>query len=237
MWWNGVHKVPSCGKFEPQRRDARKVRRNVGTTRSRCIFIPDGADAADESGYVGSLLPFFVSPAVSRRRSLTAARRLRFPDHLSLIRPTQSSFPLLPLSRPQSQFYFGPSEDGIFRHTGVRPNAAIHHPRCNTPYNVLCRMVNPSSILMLLPKQPSTILFFTKGYIMRRSIALKADSSKIFSLEESPQSRLNGIIMIVIIINCDISILIFLENACTLCEGNISQIFTFIKVQWNLLEI
>lgn len=29
---------------------------------ARCIFIPDGADAADESGYVGSLLPSFVSP-------------------------------------------------------------------------------------------------------------------------------------------------------------------------------
>lgn len=191
MWWNGVHKVPSCGKFRssPRWRDARKVRRNVGTTRSRCIFIPDGADAADESGYVGSLLPSFVYPTLSRRRSLTAARGdsvspTTFPSHP----PDAVIFSAsLPLFRPQSQFYFGPSEEGIFRHTGIRPNAVIHHPRRNTPYNVLCRMVNPSPILMLLPKQPPSLssrrlhyagLHSTKGGFLR--------GYELFSLRESP---------------------------------------------------
>lgn len=37
------------------------LERPRGSSRG-CIFIPDGADAADESGYVGSLLPSFVSP-------------------------------------------------------------------------------------------------------------------------------------------------------------------------------
>lgn len=102
-------------------RNARKVRRNVETTRSRCIFIPDGADAADESGYVGSLLPSFVSPPYPRR-SLTAAATPSLDCFPALARPSHlpfSSFPLLtavifsaslPLSQPQSQFYFGPSE-------------------------------------------------------------------------------------------------------------------------------
>lgn len=152
-------------------RNARKVRRNVGTTGSRCIFIPDGADAADESGYVGSLLPSFVSLPSYPRRSLTAAAtpssdrlprpppaRARTIQHSPLRNPA----PLAPVIFSASSS-FATSKPvlfwtirGIFRHTGVRPNAVIHHPRCNTPYNVvLCRMADPSLALMLLPNQPS----------------------------------------------------------------------------------
>lgn len=112
-------------------------------------------------------LPHRIQETFLNSRAATPVSPTIFPSSV----PTQSSFPLLPLSRPQSQFYFGPSGDGVFGHTGVRPNAVIHHPRCNT-YNVLCRMANPSPILMLLPKH-NHHPFPRKGCIMRRCTSLK----------------------------------------------------------------
>lgn len=180
-----------------RRRDARKVRRNVGTTRSRCIFIQDGADAADESGYVGSLLPSFVSLPYLRR-SLTAAATpsldllpFAHPRLSLLLRSFLPSCSRSPVATvifsasssfaTSSQFYFGTIR-GIFRHTGARPNAVIHHPRCNTPYNVLCRrMANPSRSNVIA--KPTAILF-PAALSALRGTAFRG--LWVFCLRESP---------------------------------------------------
>lgn len=167
-----------------------RYERNVGTARSRCIFIPDGADAADESGYVGSLLPLLcLPPPYPGDTFLNSRAATPFPPTILPSRPPDavifSASSPFATSKPVL-LWIVEDEDGVFGHAGVRPNAAIHHPRCNTPYNVLCRMANPSPILMLLPKQAFRHPFPHESCIMRRGVPLKADSWKIFSPEESP---------------------------------------------------
>lgn len=120
------------------------------------------------------------------RPSTAGARTLR-PTLPFLLFPPQrfSSRPLVIFSASSS---FATSKPvlfwtirGIFRHTGVRPNAVIHHPRCNTPYNVvLCRMAGPSLALMLLPNQPPPPSFSSRRAALCRGAPLLSRYARAF---------------------------------------------------------
>lgn len=154
--------------------------------RSRCIFIPDGADAADESGYAGSLLPSFVSPLRIQDGSLTVVATPSPDRFLSSFLCFRHLF--------RASFSFATSKpvlfrtiQGIFRHTGVRPNAVIHH-------HVLWRTANPSRSNVIA--KPTAISFlaaphFAALYLHSTNIRVNSTvySSKVFLLEANPIAR------------------------------------------------
>lgn len=157
MWWNDVHKVPSCGKFWSSRGGGMLVRYGEMLERPGAVaFLSRMVPTQQMKAVMSALYCRPLSPSPYPRRILNS-RGDSIPFFYSLSSPLLSSFPppRPTLSAPvifSASSSFATSKPalfwairGIFRHTGVRPNAVIHrHPRCNMPYNVLCRMVNPS---------------------------------------------------------------------------------------------
>jgi len=131
------HKVPSCGKFPSSRGGGMLVRYGEMLERPGAVaFLSRMVPTQQMKAVMSALYCRPLSPPPYPGRSLQP----RLHPSASPLSPSSRRH----LFRASSSFatskpvLFWPIR-GIFRHTGSRPNAVIRHPRCNTPYNALCR--------------------------------------------------------------------------------------------------
>lgn len=130
MWWNDVHKVPSCGKFWSSRDGGMLVRYGEMLERPGAVaFLPRMVPTQQMKAVMSALYCRPLSPTPYPRRSLTAAAT-----------PSPRP-PSLPPSAPRHLFRF-------FLFRDLKASSILGHPRYIQAHwrTTKCRDTPPPSL-------------------------------------------------------------------------------------------